>query len=76
MVMSCPAWADGRGEVFRKAKRPSTFAAMIKDQEDIKRITKWILTKGWTEQFRLAPQVEALIQERQNKKERRSPRAS
>ena len=42
----CPAqWAEGRGEVLRKAKRP-TFHDLMQDQEDLKGVTKWIISKG------------------------------
>ena len=63
MVMSCSGWAEDRGEVLRKAKRPP-FDAMMQDKDDLKKVTKWIISKGWIEQFRLAPQVEALLKAR------------
>ena len=45
MVLACPQWAMGRGEVLQKAKDRS-FAAMMNSPDDIERITKWILAKG------------------------------
>ena len=49
LVMFCPVWVEGRGEVLRKAKRP-TFHDMMQDPEDLKRTPKWIISKGWIEQ--------------------------
>ena len=63
MVLACPQWAMGRGEVLQKAKDRS-FAAMMNSPDDIERITKWILAKGWFEQFRLAGEVEIALDER------------
>ena len=60
MVMVCPQWARGRGEVLRKA-RDSSFEAMMKSPEDDARITQWILTEGWIEQLQLTRGVEAVI---------------
>ena len=63
MVMVCPQWAQGRGEVLRKARNRS-FEAMMDNAEDVGRITKWIQREGWIEQFRLTRAVEAVMEER------------
>ncbi|KAI1004655.1 hypothetical protein K3495_g3557 [Podosphaera aphanis] len=42
VVMACPLKANGRAEVWRKAKDRS-FVAMMNNPEDVGRITKWIL---------------------------------
>ena len=60
MVLACHQWAEGRGEILRQAKDRS-YEAMMNSPEDLARITKWILNKGWFEQFRLAEQVEATV---------------
>ncbi|KAI1003651.1 hypothetical protein K3495_g4555 [Podosphaera aphanis] len=60
MVMTCPQWAKGRGEVLRRAKDKS-FEAMMNSPADMARVTQWILTQGWIEQFRLAEEVERAI---------------
>ncbi|KAI0996447.1 hypothetical protein K3495_g11734 [Podosphaera aphanis] len=60
MVMTCPQWAKGRGEVLRRAKDRS-FEAMMNSPADMARITQWILTQGWIEQFRLAGEVETAM---------------
>nr|CCA28224.1 predicted protein putative [Albugo laibachii Nc14] len=59
MVMVCPQWAQGRGEVLRKA-RNRTFEAMMDSPEDVVHITKWIQGEGYIEQFRLTREVEVL----------------
>ena len=53
----------GRGEVLLKA-RDSSFAAMMNSPDDIERVTKWILSKGLFEQFRLAGKVEIALDEK------------
>ena len=63
MVMVCPQWAQGRGEVLRKA-RNRTFEAMMDSPEDVARITKWIQAEGFIEQFRLTREVEAIVEAR------------
>ena len=60
MVMTCPQWAKGRGEVLRRAKDRS-FESMMNSPADMARITLWILTQGWFEQFRLAGEVETAM---------------
>ena len=62
--MACPLRVTGRTGVWRKAKNRS-FAAMMTNAEDLARITQWILDQRWLEQFRLASDVERLIQERE-----------
>ena len=62
MVMACPKWARGRGDVLRLAKNRS-FEAMMNSPDDMARITQWILTQGWIEQFRLSSEVEAAVKE-------------
>ena len=62
MVMVCPQWTRGRGDVLRKAKNRS-FEAMMDSPEDVARITKWIQMEGWIEQFRLTREVEVVIEE-------------
>ncbi|KAI1001878.1 hypothetical protein K3495_g6323 [Podosphaera aphanis] len=57
MVLARPQWARGKGQVLRLAKDRS-FEAMMSSPEDVARITQWILTQGWIEQFRLAGEVE------------------
>lgn len=59
MIMSCPQWAKGRGEVCKKAKERS-FEAMLNCLEDISRRTKWILQERWFEQFRVVREIEAI----------------
>ena len=63
MVLACPQWAKGRGEVLRQTKDRS-FEAMMNSPDDMKRMTEWILSNGWLEQFRLAEEVEIAIKER------------
>ena len=63
MIMSCPRWSNGRGEIWRQAKDRS-YEAMINNPGDIKRITKWILNHGWIEQFQMTKAVEMLLEER------------
>lgn len=63
MVMVCPQWAQGRGDVLRKA-RNRTYEAMMDSPEDVGRITKWIQAEGYIEQFRLTREVEAVVEER------------
>lgn len=41
MIMVCPKWAKGRGEILQKA-RTRTFEIMMNNPEDIARITQWI----------------------------------
>ncbi|KAI1001879.1 hypothetical protein K3495_g6322 [Podosphaera aphanis] len=66
MVMTCPQWAKGRGEILLKSKVRS-YQAMIQSPEDVARITQWILDEGYLEQFRLVSQVEAAMQEMRHK---------
>ena len=63
MVLACPQWARGRGEVLRLAKDRS-FEAMMNSAEDVARITQWIITEGWIEQFRLVGEVEKAVSEK------------
>ncbi|KAI0995820.1 hypothetical protein K3495_g12359 [Podosphaera aphanis] len=63
MVMVCPRWAKGRGELPRRSNTRS-FKAMIDNPEDIARITKWIQMEGWLDQFLLTSEVEAIMKER------------
>lgn len=63
MVMTCPKWARGRGDILRKSKDRS-YEAMIQSPEDVARITKWILDEGYLEQFCLVSQVEAVMREK------------
>lgn len=63
MVLACPQWARGRGEVLRLAKDRS-FEAMMNSSGDVARITQWILSQGWIGQFRLAGEVEAAMSEK------------
>ena len=63
MIMACPRWAKGRGEILRKSKDRS-YEAMIQSPEDVARITQLILDEGYLEQFRLVSQVEAVMQEK------------
>ena len=63
MIMSCPKWSIGRGEIWRQARNRS-FEAMINNPSDMKRITRWILNHGWIEQFRMTNAVEMLLRER------------
>ena len=69
MVMACPQWAKGRGEVLQRAKDRS-FEAMMNSPEDMKRIIEWILTNGWLEQFRLTEEVETAVSERIERSEK------
>ncbi|KAI1003156.1 hypothetical protein K3495_g5049 [Podosphaera aphanis] len=62
-VMACPLKANGRAEVWRKAKNRS-FEVMMNNPEDLGRITQWILDQGWFEQFRLTGEVERRRPER------------
>lgn len=62
MIMTCPQWVKGRGEILRKSKDRS-YEAMINSPADLARITQWILNEGWLEQFRLVGQVEAVMKE-------------
>ena len=59
MIMSCPRWTKGRGEILRLARNRS-FEAMMNSPADMARITQWILKNGWFEQFRLAAIVETV----------------
>ena len=70
MIMACPRWSRGRDEVWRKAKDRS-FQAMMNNPKDIARITQWILKERWLEQFRLVADVEATIEARKTRPERR-----
>ncbi|KAI0998792.1 hypothetical protein K3495_g9404 [Podosphaera aphanis] len=63
MVLACPQWARRRGEVLRLAKDRS-FEAMMNSAEDVARITQWIITQGWIEQFRLVGEVEKATSEK------------
>ena len=63
MVMARPQWAKGRREVLQMAKDRS-FEAMMNIPDGMKRITEWILSNGWLEQFRLAKEVEIAVNER------------
>ena len=63
MVMVCPQWTKGRGDVLRKA-RNRTFEAMMDSPEDVGRISKWIQAGGFIEQFRLTREVEAAVEKR------------
>lgn len=67
MVMVCPRWSKGRGEVLRKTKTRS-FEEMANNQEDIARITQWIQKEGWLEQFRLSGEVDAVIEARKKRR--------
>ena len=69
-IMACPQWAKGRAEVWRKSKSRS-FEEMMKNPEDLARITQWILDQGWLEQFRLLGEVERQVTEREEKRMRR-----
>ena len=37
---------------------------MMNGPDDMERITKWILAKGWYEQFRLAAEIEITLDEK------------
>ncbi|KAI1000602.1 hypothetical protein K3495_g7591 [Podosphaera aphanis] len=63
MVMTCPQWAKGRGEMLQRVKDRS-FEAMMNSPADMARITQWILTRGWIEQFRLTGEVETAMKEK------------
>ena len=63
MVMVCPQWTRVRGDVLSKAINRS-FEAMMDSTEDVGRITKWIQTEGWIDQFRLTREVEAAVEKR------------
>ncbi|KAI0997842.1 hypothetical protein K3495_g10347 [Podosphaera aphanis] len=52
----------GKREILRQAKDKS-YEAMMKSPGDAARITQWILNKGWFEQFRLAREVEAVLED-------------
>ena len=45
MIMACPDWTLGRGEILRKAENRS-FEAMMNTPKDVARITKWIQKEG------------------------------
>ena len=64
MIMMCPQWTKGRGDVLRKAKN-RTFEAIMESPEDMGRITKWIQGEGYIEQFRLTREVEAAAEKRE-----------
>ena len=64
MIMACPDWAIGRGEILRKAENRS-FEAMMNNPKDMARITKWIQKEGRLEQFRLTLEVEAMMSDRE-----------
>ena len=51
-----------RGDTTSSKDR--SYEAMMNSPEDLARIIKWILYKGWFEQFRLAEQVEATVNEK------------
>ena len=63
MVLPCPQWANGRGEVLLQA-RDRTFESMMNSPGDMKKITEWIFHNGWLEQFRLAEEVVIAVNER------------
>ena len=44
--------------------RDRSFEAMMNSADDMKRITGWILSNGWLEQFQLAEEVEIAVGER------------
>ena len=60
MVMSCPRWAKGRGELLRKLTTRS-FEAMVNNVKDVTTIAQWIQKEGWLEQFLMTGEIEALI---------------
>ena len=37
---------------------------MMNSAEDVARITQWIITEGWIEQFRLVGEVEKAVSEK------------
>ena len=45
MLLACPQWASGRGDVLRQVKDRS-FEAMMNSPEHVAVITQWILSKG------------------------------
>ena len=45
MVLSCPEWAESRGDVLHEARRRN-FEAVMNSPADLKRIVKWIIRKG------------------------------
>lgn len=69
MVLTCPRWANGRGEILRLAKERS-FEAMMNSPEDVARITQWIIANGWFEQFRRVGEVEAVLKENMERAEK------
>ena len=75
MVISCPRWAKGRGELLRKSTTRSC-EAMVNNVKDMTRIAQWIQKEGWIEQFRMTGEIEALIKQRGengNTGQRRNP---
>uniref|UniRef100_A0A9Q8PCU6 Reverse transcriptase domain-containing protein n=1 Tax=Passalora fulva TaxID=5499 RepID=A0A9Q8PCU6_PASFU len=56
-LLVCPRWSLGRGEWMAKA-RNRTIRALLNNAEDLRRITNWILEKGWLEQYRLVGAVQ------------------
>ncbi|KHJ32507.1 hypothetical protein EV44_g3156 [Erysiphe necator] len=70
MILACPQWAKGRGEVLRRAKDRS-YKAMMNSSEDVARITQRILHEGWIKQFRLVREVEAVQKKKENVKSRK-----
>ena len=64
MIMACPAWPKGRGEIWRKAKDRS-FKSMTNRPKGMIRMTQWILDQGWIEQFRMTGEVERVLKERE-----------
>lgn len=66
MIMACPLWARGRGEILRKSSTRS-FEAMINNPKDLARITQWIQKEGFLEQFNLSREVEEAIRKKEEK---------
>ncbi|KHJ30542.1 hypothetical protein EV44_g4290 [Erysiphe necator] len=73
MIMACPRWAKGRGEILRKAENRS-FKAMMNNPKDVARITQWILNEGKLEQFRLIGAIETVLKQRGEEKKLRQTR--
>ena len=63
MVLTCPQWAKGKGEVLRQAKDKS-FVAIMNSPDDMKSITEWVLSNDWLEQFRITEEDEIAVNDR------------
>lgn len=67
MVLVCKEWVRGRS-LWRAKARDRQYQAIIKNKRDIQRVTRWILSENYLEQFSLAVETERWIEKREEER--------